>query len=381
MKQLAMSSAALSIFAAASAAQAQSSVTLFGELDDAVAYYNNVGHASVTELQVGDYTGNQWGLVGKEDLGGGLDTIFKLVNGFNVNTGKLSQGGREFGKSAWVGLGSDSDGSITLGRQYDATVDLVQPITADGYSPAFSTPGDADNNDNSFRVQNSIKYASPTYGGVKYELMYGLGGVAGSISSQETSSAGVSFERGGLSLAAGYVYAKNDGAAGVGTADQTQNSAVTPLFGDDAFVGSRLISQAAAQYAVGPFIANVRYSNAQWKPYVTFAAFTRTETFNTGASSLAYQVTPTFVVDIGYDYTASSGASSATYQTVALGAQYSLSKRTTLYSVGAYSHAHGTTFSEDGNSIVAAGGTTGDLVPSSSTPTQLALMLGITTKF
>jgi len=58
-----------------------------------------------------------------------------------------------------------------------------------------------------------------------------------------------------------------------------------------------------------------------------------------------------------------------------------LSKRTTLYSVGAYSHAHGTTFSEDGNSIVAAGGTTGDLVPSSSTPTQLALMLGITTKF
>ena len=381
MKRLALSSTALSIFAAASAAQAQSSVTLFGELDDAVAYYNNVGHASLTELQVGDYTGNQWGLTGKEDLGGGLQAIFKLVNGFNVNTGKFSQGGREFGKSAWVGLGSDPDGSITLGRQYDVTVDLVQPITADGYSPAFSTPGDADNNDNSFRVQNAIKYASPTYGGVKYELMYGLGGVAGSISSQETSSAGVSLTRGALSLAAGYVYAKNDGPAGVGTADQTQNSAVTPLFGDDAFVGSRLISQAAAQYVVGPFIANVRYSNAQWKPYAAFAAFTRTETFNTGASSLAYQVTPSLLVDIGYDYTASSGASAATYQTVALGAQYSLSKRTTLYSVGAYSHAHGTTFSEDGNSIVAAGGTTGDLVPSSSTPTQLALMLGITTKF
>ncbi len=381
MKRLALSSTALSIFAAASAAQAQSSVTLFGELDDAVAYYNNVGHASLTELQVGDYTGNQWGLTGKEDLGGGLQAIFKLVNGFNVNTGKFSQGGREFGKSAWVGLGSDPDGSITLGRQYDVTVDLVQPITADGYSPAFSTPGDADNNDNSFRVQNAIKYASPTYGGVKYELMYGLGGVAGSISSQETSSAGVSLTRGALSLAAGYVYAKNDGPAGVGTADQTQNSAVTPLFGDDAFVGSRLISQAAAQYVVGPFIANVRYSNAQWKPYAAFAAFTRTETFNTGASSLAYQVTPSLLVDIGYDYTASSGASAATYQTVALGTQYSLSKRTTLYSVGAYSHAHGTTFSEDGNSIVAAGGTTGDLVPSSSTPTQLALMLGITTKF
>ena len=381
MKRLVISSLTLATLAAASSAQAQSSVTLYGEIDNAIAYYNNVGHASLLELQGADLTANQWGLKGKEDLGGGLHAIFNLENGFNIETGKFSQGGREFGKNAYVGLASESLGTIVFGRMLDPTVDLVQPLTADGYGPAFSTPGDADNNDNTFRVQNAAKYTSPDYNGLQYELMYGLGGVAGSIASQQSTAAAVAYNHGNFSVAGGYVYAKNDGAGGVGTADQTQNNSVTPLFGNVAFTGSRLISQAAAQYVFGKFTANVRYSNAQWKPGAAFAAFNRTETFNTGATSLAYLMTPSIQMDVGYTYTRSTGASSATYHTVAAGAEYFLSKRTTVYAIGGYSHASGTTFSQDGNSIVAAGGTVGDLTSSSSTPNQLAFMLGMTTKF
>jgi predicted porin len=381
MRRLAISSFTIAAMAAASAAQAQSSVTLYGELDDAIAYYNNVGHASVVMLQGSDLTANQWGMKGKEDLGGGLAAIFNLENGFDVNSGKLKQGGRMFGKNAWVGMSSTFLGTVTIGRQLDTTVDLIQPLTADGYGPAFSTPGDADNNDNTFRVQNSIKYASPVYSGLQYELMYGLGGVAGDISSQETSSASVAYTHGGLSLAAGYVFAKNDGPGGVGTADTTANNSVTPLFDGTAFVGSRMISQAAVQYVIGALTANVRYSNAQWKPYASFAAFTGKETFNTGATSLAYLVTPAFQLDVGYTYTKSSGPSSATYNTVAAGTEYFFSKRTTVYAIAGYSHAHGTTFSADGNNIVPAAGSVGDLQSSSSTPNQVALMLGITHKF
>lgn len=381
MKPLAMSSLTLAVLSAASGAQAQSSVTLYGEIDNAVAYYNNVGHGSLISLQGADLTANQWGLKGKEDLGGGFQAIFNLENGFDINTGQLRQGGREFGKNAWVGMASESLGTITIGRQLDPTVDLVQPITADGYGPAFSTPGDADNNDNTFRVDNSLKYASPTYGGLQFELMYGLGGVAGNISSEELSSAAVSYNHGPLSLAAGYIFAKNDGPGGLGTADQTANNSVTPLFGSVPFVGSRMISQLAAQYVIGPFTANVRYSNAEWKPYATFAAFTRTENFNTGATSLEYQATPALAVNLGYTFMKSSGASSAIYHTVAAGTEYLLSKRTTVYVIGAYSHAHGTTFSEDGDSIVPAAGSIGDLESSSSTPNQLALICGVTHKF
>src|SRR5258708_6148338 len=329
MRRLAIVSLPLAVLSGIPAAQAQSSVTLYGEIDNAFAYYNNVGHHSLVGLQGADFTANQWGLKGKEDRGGGFQAIFNLENGFDINTGTLRQGGREFGKNAWVGLASNSLGSVTIGRQLDPTVDLVQPLTADGYGPAFSTPGDADNNDNTFRVDNSIKYTSPMYGGLQYELMYGLGGVPGSVS----------------------------------------------------FIGSRSIFHVAAQYVIGPFTANIRYSNAQWKPYVKLAAFNRTETFNTGATSLQYQISPAMVVNAAYTYMRSSGASSATYHTVAVGTEYFLSKRTTLYAISAYSHARGTTFSSDGNALVAAGGTVGDLESSSGTPNQVAVILRITHQF
>jgi predicted porin len=384
MKSSARTRAALATFVAlggVSSAHAQSSVTLYGELDEALVYYNNVGKASLLELQGADLTANQWGLKGTEDLGGGSAAIFNLENGFNLNTGKLSQGGREFGKNAYVGLRNKSFGTVTLGRQLDTTVDLVQPLTADRYGPAFTTPGDADNNDNTFRLQNAIKYTSPDYRGVQFELMYGLGGVAGDVSSQGSSSAAISYTHGGFSIAAGYVFAKNDGAGGAGTADQTQNSEVTPLYGNTPFVGSRMITHVAAEYDFGKFLTNIRYSNAQWKPYDTYTAFDRTENFNTAAASLGYRFTPALLVDLGYTYTRTNGGSSATYNNVSAGTEYSLSVRTTIYAIAAYSHATGTTFSQDGNSLVPAGGTVGDLESSSGTPNQLVFMVGTTTKF
>jgi predicted porin len=379
VKHLALSGFTLAMLAAASTAQAQSTVTVYGTLDESVAYFNNVGPHSVVQLQGANLATNKWGLKGTEDLGGGLKTVFVLENGFDINTGALKQGGREWGHQADVGLASDTLGTIAFGRQYDPIVDLVQGITADGYGPAFTTPGDADNNDNTFRVNNSIKYTSPTYSGLQYELLYGVGGVAGQLSAGQTYSAAALYANGGLSLAGGYLYAKNNG--GASTADQTQNNAVTPLFSGTPMVGARQLAHVAAQYVFGPFTANVRYSNAQYKPYINYGAFNRTETFNTGAASLGYQVTPFELLVIGYTYTKSSGASAATYNSVAVGSIYSLSKRTSLYASAAYDHASGTTFSGNGATIIAATGTVGDMTSSSSTPTQIAVVAGIVHKF
>jgi predicted porin len=371
----------IAMLAAASGAKAQSSVTLYGTIDSAMAYYNNVGHGSVLQLQGGDLDSNVWGFKGTEDLGGGLKAVFDLENGFDINTGALEQAGREFNRQAYVGLASDSLGTLTFGRQFDPTVDLVQPITADGYGPAFTTPGDADNNDDSIRVSNAIKYASPIYAGFQYELLYALGGVAGNTTSGQTYSAAALYGNGGFSLAAGYLFAKNDGAGGAGTADPIQNNSVTPLYDSVALVGSRQIVQIATQYVIGSLTANVRYSNAQYKPYVSFGAFDRTENFNIGAASLAYQATPAELLAIGYTYTKSSGAASATYNSVAASSQYSVSKRTTLYATAGYTQASGSTFSSDGTAIVPAGGTVGNLTSSSSTPNQVALMVGVLHKF
>ncbi|WP_206997231.1 porin [Trinickia mobilis] len=371
----------IAILVAASNANAQSSVTLYGSIDVALAYFNNTGHASVFQMQNGDLQSTFWGLRGNEDLGGGLKALFDLESGVDITSGHLQNGGREFGRQSYVGLQSDKLGTVTLGRQYDPTVDLVQPITADVYGPAFATPGDADNNDGTVWVDNAIKYASPTYAGFQYELMYAVGGVPGSVSSGHTYSAAALYSNGGLSLATGYLFAKNDGPAGAGTADLTQNNAVTPLFDAVAMVGSRQIVQVAAQYVVGNLTGNVRYSNAQYKPYMSFGAFNRTETFNIAGASLAYQVTPAELLSLGYVYAKSNGGSSATYNNVAASSAYSLSKTTTLYATAAYSHASGTTFSGDGTTLVSAGGSIGDVTSSSGTPNQVGVMIGMVHKF
>jgi predicted porin len=381
MKKQALRVLVISVLTTASGVRAQNSITLYGTIDDSVTYFNNAGHGSVLQLQGGNLDSSKWGLKGSEDLGDGIKAVFNLENGFDINSGALESAGRIFDRQAYVGLASDTLGTLTLGRQFDPTVDLVQGITADGYGPAFTTPGDADDNDDTIRVSNAIKYTSPTYAGFQYELLYALGGVAGSASSGQTYSAAALYNNGDLSLAAGYLFAKNDEVGGAGTSDPIQNNSVTPLDGAVPLVGSRQIAQVAAQYVIGPVTANVRYSNAQFKPYVSFGAFDRTETFNIGAASLGYQVTAAELLALGYTYTKSSGASAATYHSVAVSSQYSPSKRTTLYATAGYAHASGTTFSSDGTTIVPAGGTVGNLNASSSTPSQVVVMVGVLHRF
>ncbi|NYH17157.1 putative porin [Paraburkholderia bryophila] len=127
---LAVSTALSAAFA--QSASAQTSVTLYGVLDEGINYTNNVGRGHVYELASGDAQGSRWGLKGAEELGGGLKAIFQLENGFDVNSGRLNQGGRMFGRQAFVGISSDTFGSLTFGRQYDSVVDYLAQTTANG---------------------------------------------------------------------------------------------------------------------------------------------------------------------------------------------------------------------------------------------------------
>jgi predicted porin len=60
----------------ASEAKAQSSITLYGTLDEAAVYFNNAGHGSLFQMQGGDLDANRWGLKGEEDLGNGIKAVF-----------------------------------------------------------------------------------------------------------------------------------------------------------------------------------------------------------------------------------------------------------------------------------------------------------------
>ncbi|MGI4985633.1 MAG: porin, partial [Janthinobacterium lividum] len=362
-----------------------SSVSLYGVLDTALTYVHNAdGNQKLFGMNSGNLQGSRWGLKGTEDLGGGLSAVFQLENGFDSTRGTLGQGGREFGRQAFVGLSSTTAGTVTLGRQYDPLIDLIQGMTADNYfGSVFATAGDVDNYDNSFRVNNAVKYTSPVWSGLQFEVMYSFGNLTGSTGSENTYSGAVAYNNGPIGLSAGYIKMTNSPASATpaGRTTWTSSSDGTfdgPVNSGYATAHSIGIARAAGQYVIGAFTMGASYSNAQYKPDGS-SVFTTSEKYNTGQAFLNYQATPAMLLGAGYSYTKSSGDTSAKYHQVSIGADYSLSKRTDIYIVGAYQHASGET--GDG-----AGGTTAAQASIGSygyagTSTQEMVNIGVRHKF
>lgn len=381
--KLLLSTIPLALLGAVGTAHAQSSVSLYGVLDTALTYIHNAdGNQKLFGMNSGNLQGSRWGLKGTEDLGGGLSAVFQLENGFDSTNGRLGQGGREFGRQAFVGLSSTTAGTVTLGRQYDPLIDLVQGMTADNYfGSVFATAGDVDNYDNSFRVNNAVKYTSPVWSGLQFELMYSFGNLAASTGSGNSYSGAVAYNNGPIGLSAGYIKMTNSPAGAVERTTWTSSSDGTfdgPVNAGYATAHSINIARAAGQYVIGAFTVGAGYSNAQYKPDGA-SVFTTSEKYNTGQAFLNYQATPAMLLGIGYSYTKSSGDSSAKYHQASIGADYSLSKRTDIYIVGAYQHASG----EIGDG---AGGTTAAQASIGSygyggTSTQEMVNIGIRHKF
>jgi predicted porin len=147
----------------ASAWAQQSAVTLYGVLDEAVEYVNNVSAGNGKTINVnrmtntGATTASRWGLKGSEDLGGGLNAVFTLESGMSVDTGTLGQGGRLFGRQAFVGLTGDF-GILNVGRLYTMRYYAFQD--ADLFGGGGHGLGSLDSGIPNARADNSISYRS-----------------------------------------------------------------------------------------------------------------------------------------------------------------------------------------------------------------------------
>lgn len=107
----------------ASAAMAQSSVTVYGIIDLGLVKQNKadtlaLGGVGMTnkELNVAQATKSRLGFRGVEDLGGGLSVKFDLEHRFKPDDG--SQNGTSFWDKSIVGITSQTFGELTLGRDY-----------------------------------------------------------------------------------------------------------------------------------------------------------------------------------------------------------------------------------------------------------------------
>lgn len=156
-----------------SVACAQSAVSIYGMLDASIERLVNVaGGGSVTRMP--GLTGSMPSLLGfrgAEDLGGGLKAVFTLESGFGVDAGTFNQGGRVFGRQAFLGLSGDW-GMLSLGRQYSMlfwsqmNIDMLGPnaygmAALDSYIP-------------NARADNSMAYRGK-FGGWSAGATYSFG--------------------------------------------------------------------------------------------------------------------------------------------------------------------------------------------------------------
>jgi predicted porin len=242
MKKSLLAIAALTAFAGA--AQAQSSVTVYGIIDVGVMASTNSGNLNSSPLVVsngvaganqttgtggsygksstafggmgGGESQSRLGFKGQEDLGGGTKAIFTLETGFNPMTGSVANTGipgnnrtgttvsgdtalqgQLFGRAAYAGLSNDTYGTLTVGRQQNLMLDNIpsyDPVNAQMFSPiafagSFGGGGATDNS----RVDQAIKYVYKN-GNWNANLLYAPGGIAGTSSVGTTTGAQIGWE-------------------------------------------------------------------------------------------------------------------------------------------------------------------------------------------
>ena len=287
----------------ASAAQAQSSVTLFGVVD--AAFGRVSGNNSVTGISNSGLNSSRLGFRGVEDLGGGLKASFHLEGQLqnDSGTGNATGGGLNFQRRSTVSL-SGGFGEIRIGRDYTPTfwnTTIFDAFGTNGVGQA-NTPGmlGSPANITAVRSNNSIGYFLPgDLGGFYGQAMYAFGE---QVSGAATSSDGNYF---------GFRFGYANGPLNVAFANgKVSNFAV----------GGVTTTNLGASYNFG---------------VVTPAFFYGTEKTGSGSKIKAYEFSVTAPVGAGELRAAYSKYDRANspndWSKFAFGYGYNLSKRTQIY--------------------------------------------------
>ena len=364
MKRTLIFAAVASSFAGT--AHAQSSVTLYGLIDAGLTYTSNVGGNANWEQKSGSINQSRWGLRGAEDLGGGLKAIFTLESGFDLGNGRVANNGGLFNRQAFVGLAGEF-GAVTLGRQYDAVQDYLAPLTATGSwgGTYFAHVGNLDNlnTNGGSSVNNSVKFSSANYSGLTFGGTYGFSNQAGAFANNREYSVGAAYKNMGLRVGAAYAQQNNAGAANGGASD----------FG---LPGRQRQFGVGAGYTYGPAEAGVAWTQARVDNLPTGGSL-RVNNYEVNGK---YNLTPALGLGVAYtfsDLRDSTFGNEGKNRFHQIGAQadYSLTKRTDVYSQVVYQRAMG-----DGAVASIYSGDMLNAVPSSSR-NQTAATVGLRHRF
>jgi predicted porin len=331
---------------ATATATAQSSVTLYGIVDNGIVYETNLPKGHVFGAQSGGWAQSRFGLKGAEDLGGGTLAIFQLESRLNTQNGTLANGSF-FEGQATVGLHNDTWGQIKFGNMGSAEINQysgdVDPQQTKKYAIGTLVRGRVFS-----QAANGTEYLSPTIAGFTLQGQYDLtnsstwnAGNPGSAPGQLGTSSGLGSAQGradGIKLS----YA-NQSLFWQATYDEVRDP--NGQF-SNVYLTSRSILTGLT-YAFGPVTAYLGYqhlsapdaSNAGYfgtaAPSALPPAASLPTTINHEWVGAIWQTTPALAITGAvYHANANNGNGNATLYT--LGANYSLSKRTLLYTEFGY---------------------------------------------
>jgi predicted porin len=336
------STAALAMFA--TAAHAQSSVTLYGVLDNGLLYQStsaasfqpnakNLGH--VYQLKDGGIYASYWGLKGSEDIGDGYKINFKLQGTFNTTNGKFGLSDTPgtvamFNQFATIGA-SGPFGTLDAGRQIIPMIYAMSETDVRGaqyfgsiltawlgMNQAAGWPGTSTNAPiGALYDSNALVYNSPKFYGASLALEYAPGGVAGQFQGGTRESAVLKYSNYGLNLSAVY-YNGHD----TNPFPLTYPTApAVPATGLD----NNRFYYLGALYTIGGFSISGSYGVGK-NP-----AKSNTADFEMASGGLGYQFNSRFKITSGYYYLTDRNHSANHSSEVAVGAEYSLSTRTKAY--------------------------------------------------
>jgi predicted porin len=369
MKKSLLAVAAIGAFA--SAAQAQSSVTVYGILDAGL-----VGESArvATGSAVTKTTGNGFGssaestsrlgFKGTEDLGGGTSAFFTVELGLTPNNSFVVATSATQNRQTFVGLKKNGIGDFAFGTQYTvvhnavAATDPGQLNNVAGnlvYTGATTTVGGNPSSSSSFgggngtaagdgytiRANNMLTLNSDTFAGFKAHGMV----IANNTNSTETTTTGGINNYNGWGLGADYTWNKlfvtadyqaltaknlagNTGYAGGPTIFGAGQGSVPGLnVKDNQFY-------AAATYDFGILKAYAQYVNRKATSQIDPLSYV-----NRSAEQIGVRSYVTSTVEVWANgglgrYTAfGDGAPTANLTAWQLGSNYWLSKRTNLYAI------------------------------------------------
>ena len=193
---------ALAALAVVSAASAQSSVTIYGQLDAGIYNLRNIDSLTkgknATVYGDGAAFSNVLGFKGAEDLGGGLTAKFTAETDIQTNNGGSNPAGM-FRRQANVSLASASMGEVKLGVTNNpliSTFGLLMPVAGNMVSTASSTAiGFAD-----FYTKNALTYLSPTFAGFSGVLQRGFSNNVNSDSQGSVTAYSLAYVNGPLEV-------------------------------------------------------------------------------------------------------------------------------------------------------------------------------------